>query len=378
MKSPSESNVFTILASSIQEGLKELGFLKPTLPQVMAIPPIFAGENVLLIAPTGTGKTEAVLLPIFSKLMQQEKKDGIIIVYVTPLRALNRDLLKRLSFWANHLGISIEVRHGDTELRLRRRQAISPPQMLVTTPETLQAILPGTCMRKHLSHVQFVVVDEVHELASSKRGAQLTIALERLYEVVGREFQRVGLSATVGNPREVAKFIAGTNRSVRVVQALLPKGYRYYVENPAPTEADYDLAGKLQTSPEAAARIRRIAELVDAHKSTLIFVNSRPNAEMLGYKFSQLGRMDIAVHHGSISKEERIQIEDDFKAGVLKAIICTSTLELGIDIGDVDLVIQYLSPRQVSSLIQRVGRSGHRLDMLSEGVIVTAFSDDTL
>ncbi|MGQ9726537.1 MAG: helicase-related protein, partial [Candidatus Bathycorpusculaceae bacterium] len=186
------------------------------------------------------------------------------------------------------------------------------------------------------------------------------------------------LSATVGNSEEVAKFIAGTKRSIKVVQALLPKGYRYYVENPAPTEADYDLAGKLQTSPEAAARIRRIAQLVDAHKSTLIFVNSRPNAEMLGYKFNRLGRTDIAVHHGSLSKEERIQIEDEFKAGVLKAIICTSTLELGIDIGEVDLVIQYLSPRQVSSLIQRVGRSGHRLDMLSEGVIVTAFPDDTL
>jgi ATP-dependent Lhr-like helicase len=372
------SEVFSLLAKPIQDTLAALGFTKPTLPQVMAIPPILAGENLLLIAPTGTGKTEAVLLPVFSKLIQQERKDGIIIVYVTPLRALNRDLLKRLSFWANRLGISIEVRHGDTELRLRRKQAVSPPQMLVTTPETLQAILPGSRMRKHLSHVQYVVVDEVHELASSKRGAQLTIALERLHEVIGREFQRIGLSATVGNPEDVAKFIAGTNRSIRVVQASLQKGYRYHVENPAPTEADYDLAGKLQTSPEAAARIRRIAELVDAHKSTLIFVNSRPNAEMLGYKFNQLGRTDIAVHHGSLSKEERIQIEDDFKARVLKAIICTSTLELGIDIGDVDLVIQYLSPRQVSSLIQRVGRSGHRLDMLSEGVIVTAFPDDTL
>ncbi|MDI6690682.1 MAG: DEAD/DEAH box helicase [Candidatus Bathyarchaeota archaeon] len=374
----SESQVFNLLAQPIQKGLAELGFSKPTLPQIMAIPPVLAGENVLLIAPTGTGKTEAVLLPILSKLIQQERRDGIIIVYVTPLRALNRDLLKRLSFWANRLGVSVEVRHGDTELKLRRKQAVSPPQMLVTTPETLQAILPGSHMRKHLSHVKFVVVDEVHELASSKRGAQLTIALERLCKVVSREFQRIGLSATVGNPEEVAKFIAGTDRSVRVVQSLLPKGYVYRVENPTPTEADYELAEKLQTSPEAAARLRRIIELVDSHKSTLIFVNSRTNAEMLGYKFTQLGRADIAVHHGSLSKEERIQIEDEFKAGVLKTIICTSTLELGIDIGNVDLVIQYLSPRQVSSLIQRVGRSGHRLDMLSEGVIITAFPDDTL
>ena len=373
-------DVFMLLARPIQEGLMELGFSRPTLPQVLAIPHVLAGENVLLIAPTGTGKTEAVLLPVFSKFIQQKENNGkgVAIVYVTPLRALNRDLLRRLSFWASRLGITVEVRHGDTELKLRRRQAVSPPNMLVTTPETLQAVLPGARMREHLSHVRWVVVDEVHELASSKRGTQLTVALERLKEIAPHGFQRIGLSATVGNPSQVAQFIAGTNRSIKVVQASLSKGYKYAVENPAPTEADYDLANRLGTSPEAAARLRRIAELVDSHKSTLIFVNSRTVAEILGHRFSQLRRDDIAVHHGSLSREERVHIEDDFKAGVLKAIICTSTLELGIDIGSVDLVIQYLSPRQVCSLIQRVGRSGHRLDMLSEGVIITAFPDDLL
>jgi ATP-dependent Lhr-like helicase len=373
-----DSDVFKLLAKPVREGLSELGFSELTLPQTMAIPPILAGENVLLIAPTGTGKTEAVLLPIFSKLIQQEKRKGISVIYITPLRALNRDMLKRMSFWASKLEVTIEVRHGDTNMKLRRKQAISPPSMLVTTPETLQAILPGSLMKQHLSQVRYVVVDEVHELAESKRGVQLAIALERLREVVGKEFQRIGLSATVGNPEEVAKFVAGTGRNIKVVQAALPKGYRYRVETPAPTEADYDLAGKLRTAPEAAARIRRIIELVDNHKSTLIFVNSRENAETLGHKFTQLGRADIAVHHGSLSREERAQTEDEFKAGVLKAIICTSTLELGIDIGNVDLVIQYLSPRQVNSLIQRIGRSGHRLNMLSEGVIITAYPEDTL
>ncbi len=372
------SNVFKSLAKPVREALAELGFSEPTLPQTMAFPPILAGENVLLIAPTGSGKTEAVLLPIFSNFVQQRNEKGISIIYVTPLRALNRDMLKRLTFWAEKLGISIEVRHGDTEMKLRRRQAISPPQMLVTTPETLQAVLSGSRMRQHLSQVKFVIIDEVHELAGSKRGIQLTVALERLFEVTGKEFQKIGLSATVGNPDEVASFVAGTDRSIKIVQASLPKGYKYKVETPAPADADYDLSGKLRTAPEAAARIRRILELVNGHRSTLIFVNSRQNAEMLGYKFTQLERTDIAVHHGSLSKEERAQIEDEFKAGKLKALVCTSTLELGIDIGNVDLVIQYLSPRQVSSLIQRVGRSGHRLDMLSEGVIVTAFPDDTL
>ncbi len=379
MGKASSIDVFELLAKPVQEGLAELGFSKPTLPQVLAIPKILAGENVLLIAPTGSGKTEAVLLPVFSNFIQhKEAKKGIGIVYITPLRALNRDLLKRLTFWADRLGITIEVRHGDTELRLRRRQAVSPPNMLVTTPETLQAVLPGARMKEHLKHVRWVVVDEVHELASSKRGTQLMVALERLCEIVGREFQRIGLSATVGNPEQVAQFIAGAVRSIRVVQASLSKGYKYVVENPVPKEADYELAGKIGISPEGAARIRRIADLVDSHKSTLIFVNSRTVAEMLGHRFTQLGRGDIAVHHGSLSREERIQIEDEFKAGILKAIICTSTLELGIDIGSVDLVVQYLSPRHVCSLIQRVGRSGHRLDMLSEGVLITAFPDDLL
>ena len=371
--------VFGLLAKPVRKALAELGFVEPTLPQVMAFPPLLAGKNVLLIAPTGSGKTEAVLLPVFSKLIQQEKKPvGIAVLYITPLRALNRDMEKRLTFWSERLGVSVEVRHGDTEVKTRRRQARSPPQMLVTTPETLQAILPGSQMRKHLSRVQYVIVDEVHDLASSKRGVQLTLALERLREVTEKEFQRIGLSATVGNPTEVAKFIAGTNRGIEVICAVLAKDFCYHVESPVATEADYELAGKLETAPEAAARIRRLAELVDSHKSTLIFVNSRTVAESLGHKFSQLGRTDVAVHHGSLSKEERVRIEDEFKAGALKSIICTSTLELGIDIGNVDLTVQYMSPRQVNTLIQRVGRSGHRLDMLSEGVIITVFPDDTL
>ena len=346
----------------------------------MAFPPILEGKNVLLIAPTGTGKTEAVLLPIFSKLVEQKNQDrkGIQVIYITPLRALNRDMFKRLTFWSQQLDITIEVRHGDTEMKIRRKQALKPPQMLVTTPETLQAILPGSQMRRHLGNVQCIVIDEVHDLAESKRGAQLSIALERMVEATGKEFQRVGLSATVGNPEEVARFVVGTNREISIVQAVLAKNYRYRVEYLTPTEKDYELAAKLETAPEAAARIRRLMELIDSHKSTLVFVNSRTIVELLGHRFDQLNRQDIAVHHGSLSREERVATEDAFKSGELKAIICTSTLELGIDIGNVDLVIQYMSPRQVSSLIQRVGRSGHSLERLSEGVIVTAYPDDTL
>ena len=346
------NSVFQLLEKPVQTALAETGFTEPTLPQKMAFPHILSGKNVLLIAPTGTGKTEAVLLPVFSKLLEKKEEEtkGIQVIYITPLRALNRDMLKRLTFWSQRLGISVEVRHGDTEMKVRRKQAIKPPQMLVTTPETLQAILPGSQMRKHLASVEYVIIDEVHDLAESKRGAQLTIALERLFEVTEKEFQRIGLSATVGNPEEVAKFIAGTKREITIVQAITTKNYQYHVEFPVPTETDYELAGKLETSPEAAARIRRLTELIDTHKSTLIFVNSRTIAEMLGHRFGQLNRSDVAVHHGSLSKEERISVEDQFKAGEIRAIICTSTLELGIDIGNVDLTVQYMSPRQVSSL----------------------------
>lgn len=371
-------NVFRLFATPVRRALAELGFLEPTLPQKLAATSVLACENLLLVAPTGSGKTEAVLLPLFSRLVQQSSRKGISIIYVTPMRALNRDLLKRLDFWAAKLGISVDVRHGDTEMKLRRKQAVFPPDMLVTTPETLQAILPGSRMRKSLSSVQCVIIDEVHALAGSKRGVQLAVALERLNELAGGEFQRIGLSATVGNASEIAQFIAGADREIKVVQASFAKGYKYQIENPVPADADYDMAGKLNTSPEAAARLRRIVELVDSHKSTLIFVNSRTVAEMLGFRLSQQGRTDIAVHHGSLSKEERVRTEDEFKSGTLKAIVCTSTLELGIDIGNVDLVIQYLSPRHADSLIQRVGRSGHRLELLSKGVIITAYSDDTL
>ena len=209
-----QSSVFELLAKPVRKALAELGFSEPTLPQTLAFPPVLEGKNVLLIAPTGTGKTEAVLLPVFSKLIEQKNQEqtGIQVIYITPLRALNRDMFKRLTFWSEQLDITVEVRHGDTEMKIRRKQALKPPQMLVTTPETLQAILPGSQMRRHLSNVQCVIIDEVHDLAESKRGAQLAIALERVLEVTGKEFQRIGLSATVGNPEEVAQFIAGTRQ----------------------------------------------------------------------------------------------------------------------------------------------------------------------
>jgi ATP-dependent Lhr-like helicase len=335
-----------------------------------------AGGNILLIAPTGSGKTEAVLLPILDQLMKSEQRQGISVIYITPLRALNRDLLKRLDYWKSKLGFTVEVRHGDTPQKERRRQSIKPPDFLVTTPETLQAILPGRRMRAHLRHVRWVIIDEVHQLAGDRRSVQLTVGLERLRRVTDRDFQRVGLSATVGNPEEICRFISG-QRPHEVIQALPRKETQYFVEFPHPTDEDNILAQSLYTAPEAAARLNRIWELAESHDSTLIFVNSRTNAETLGSKFHQLKR-SVAVHHGSLPRDERVRVEDEFKNGKIKALVCTSTLELGIDIGNVDLTIQYMSPRQVSALIQRVGRSGHKLDRVSKGEIMAVSTEDIL
>jgi ATP-dependent Lhr-like helicase len=368
---------FALLKPPLQAVLRELGFTRATDPQVMAIKPISRGENVLLVAPTGQGKTEACILPVLNRFLTHRPPDGISLLYITPLRALNRDLLKRLRVWGTRLGFTIEVRHGDTARSERRKQALKPPDLLITTPETLQAILPGTRMRRHLKNVRVVIVDEIHELAEDRRGVQLSVALERLRAVTDIEYQRIGISATVNAPETVGAFLVGTGRPLTVIQTETPKKCQYFVERPVPGEEDYDFAQRLYTSPEVASRILRMKELVDQRESTLIFVNSRQHAEMLGLRLAMLDS-NIAVHHGSLSREERHRVEDAFKEGTIHGIVCTSTLELGIDIGAIDRVVQYLSPRQVTPWVQRVGRSGHQVDRVSDGIILTASPDDTL
>lgn len=327
------------------------------------------------------GKTEAALLPLLELALrrraQGEATKGVAILYVTPLRALNRDLLRRLEGWGEALGLEVAVRHGDTPPSERAAQARRPPQLLITTPETLQVLLSGRRLRGHLRSVRAIVVDEVHELAENERGAQLSVALERLVRLRGEDVQRVGLSATVGEPGEVAAFLGGVGREVEVVKVPVAKRLQLQVESPEPGPEDEAAAQRLYGSAEQAAWLRRCLAHVAEHRSTLVFVNTREAAEVLAARTRLLDpEFPLAVHHGSLSREARIAAEEAFKGGAMKGLVCTSSMELGIDIGTADLVVQYRSPRQVVRLVQRVGRAGHRADLASNGVVLATDPDD--
>jgi ATP-dependent Lhr-like helicase len=362
-------NIFGLLNPKLSEEVRKQGFQEPTPIQSRSIPRILREESVLLIAPTGHGKTEAAFLPLINRLLEDSSSsEGVQFIWITPLRALNRDIFRRLVLIAQQLKISVEVRHGDTPASTRRRQTLKPPQLFIITPETLQAILVGKRIREHLRSVQCVVIDEIHELAASKRGVQLMVALERLRELTKTRFQRIGLSATVGNPNEIRDFMSGTEKA-GIIKSPAIKEFQFRLEY-CPYSYEDQEKSPLDNPAE------RIWELVSKHSSTLIFCNERQTAEALGLRLAKLHDSEAGVHHGSLSREARIEAEQKFKTGEVPYLVCTSSLELGLDIGSVDLVIQYGSPRQVIRLIQRVGRAGHQLDRESKGIIITTRFDD--
>lgn len=371
-------SAFARLDHRVRGIASELGLKEETEVQSLGIKGFFSNDNLLIIGPTGSGKTEAALLPIFHEIIADRKRGGIRALYITPLRALNRDMLRRVALWGERLNISIGVRHGDTSQKERRSQSLFPPEILITTPETLQVLLIGSRLRKGLANVEWVVVDEIHHLASDRRGSQLTFGLERLQRIKKEKIKRIGLSATISNKNEVARFLAGEMRQVGIADAgYVEKNARYRTEMPESDSEDLKKAEELFISPALLPRLQRISDLISSHESTLLFVNSRTNAEYLATKLAALGT-NVGVHHGSLPREERERVEENFKKGTVSAMVCTSTLELGIDIGSVDLVIQYMSPRQVGAMIQRVGRSGHSLSRSSEGITIAVTPEDAL
>ncbi|MDD3071275.1 MAG: DEAD/DEAH box helicase, partial [Methanoculleus horonobensis] len=347
-----------LLDPRVQEVVWRRGFTGFSAAQEQAIPRLLAGENLVLVAPTGTGKTESAMLPVFDRLLETVGA-GFKALYITPLRSLNRDILNRMEWWCRELGLSVGVRHGDTPQNERRKQALNPPDLLITTPESLQALFMGKRLREHLKNVRYVVIDEIHELADSKRGAQLAVAIERLAEYAG-EFQRIGLSATVGNPGDIGRFLCGA-RPFSLVEV--------------PVASSLDIGVRF-AGEDFGAQARAVGKCLDSPGSTLVFVNTRVTAEALGHHLYSRG--DVEVHHGSLSRDVRVDAEDRFRKGEVRTLIATSSMELGIDIGHIEHVVQFGSPRQVSRLVQRVGRAGHRLDAVSRGTVLATGFDDLL
>jgi len=355
----------TLLHPKLVEVARRHGYRSFNELQLRAFRVLKRRVNAVIVAPTGYGKTEAALFPVLSALLEEGRVEGEIrALYVTPLRALNRDIFARMGRLSSDLGVSLEVRHGDTPQSVRRRIAENPPQILVTTPETLQFILVNPKLREALRELEWVIVDELHELTSSKRGLQLSIALERLEEISERRLCRVGLSATVRNPFVAGLFLTG-GRYFEVVEAR--GGRRYEID-----------VVYLRSCEDAEERAKLLAELIERWGSVLVFTNTRDTAEALGLRLSKLCGGAVAVHHGSLSREQRTEVERGLKEGSLKCVVATSSLELGIDVGHVKYVVQYMSPRQVNRLVQRVGRSAHFLGGVAKGCIVASDVDDLL
>ncbi|MEO5710948.1 MAG: ATP-dependent helicase [Nocardioidaceae bacterium] len=412
----------------------EAAFAAPTPAQVGAWQAISAGRNALVVAPTGSGKTLSAFLWSIDRLAASpppEKKQRCRVLYVSPLKALAVDVERNLRapltgirHTSDRLGvpapdITVGLRSGDTSAADRRRLGSTPPDILITTPESLFLMLTSQA-RESLRGVETVILDEVHAVAGTKRGAHLALSLERLDELLEQPAQRIGLSATVRPVEEVARFLGGS-RPVEVVAPASTKEWDLKVVVPVEDMTELALAANVDEVPEGSAASgaerrgsiwphveERVVDLIEQHTSTIVFANSRRLAERLTARFNEIAAERAAVragepeagtrvpaalmgqsgvsegadpviaraHHGSVSKEQRALIEDDLKRGRLPCVVATSSLELGIDMGAVDLVVQIESPPSVASGLQRVGRAGHQVGEVSRGVLLPKHRGD--
>ncbi len=379
-------------------------FADMTPPQVEGWPVIARGDHTLIVAPTGSGKTLAAFLAAIDRLTTEPvppKLERCRVLYVSPLRALAVDIDKNLraplrgvEFAAERLGHTLHaptvaVRTGDTESSARAAMLRTPPDILITTPESLYLMLTSRA-RDMLRSVRYVIIDEIHALASTKRGAHLALSLERLVAIAATPPQRIGLSATVRPLDEVAKFLGGYEQGQPRPVTIIDTGTRKEldlevivpVDDMANVEAVRDES--VTDSPEARTSIwphvhPLLLELVRAHRTTIVFTNARRLAERLAARLNELaGEELVRAHHGSLAREQRLQVEDDLKSGRLRGIVATSSLELGIDMGTVDLVVLVESPGSVARGLQRVGRAGHQVGAPSSGRIFPKWRGDLL
>lgn len=369
----SMSNVFSQLHPSLQNSLNEKGWTATPI-QEMSIPEIIEGKDRLLIAPTGSGKTLSAVLPIIHRCLD-ENWEPLAVLYITPLRALNRDIDRRLHDIAESVGLKVGIRHGDTTQSERTRQTRKPPHILVTTPETFQLMFTGKNLRKLLQSVRAVIIDEVHDLAASERGWQLSIGLSRLEALSGKKVQRIGLSATVGNPSEVSKWLS--NHDGEPIIATGQRTTQLIVDTSLPLHEDEIGGMELALPPRAHATFREMIEIIRESPPCLLFVNSRNDAETIANRLQKMAPdVKIGVHHGSLATQTRVDMEDQLRKGELSGLVCTSSLELGIDVGKISRIIQIKSPRSVDRMLQRVGRADHRLGGIGVGNLLAWDCDE--
>ena len=388
-KSYSKKEIYKKLHPYVKEWF-ENSFDDFTPAQKQAIPEIHKGNNIIVSSPTGSGKTLTAFLSVINELTaladKGELEDKVYCIYISPLKALDNDIernleqpLKEIEKIAEKpLGIRKAVRTGDTTQYQRTKMLKHPPHILITTPETLSILLVAPKFREKLSHVKYVIVDEIHSLAENKRGVHLSLSLERLQHLIGG-FTRIGLSATVSPLEEVAKFLVGYEYGVERDCILVDINYlkELDIEVISPVD-DIVIADDEDTR---MATYALIDDLVMEHKTTLIFTNTRSATERYVYNLKKLygehfNSNNIMAHHSSLSKESRLETEEKLKKGELKAVVSSTSLELGIDIGYIDLVILINSPKSVSRALQRIGRSGHRLHEKSKGRIIVTDRDE--
>ncbi len=327
--------------------VNDLGWQRLRPLQEQAVAPLLAGDDALLVAPTASGKTEAAVLPVLSRMLQQGWQ-GLSVLYVCPLRALLNNLEPRLAAYTGWVGRSAALWHGDVPDGARRRLVVQPPDVLLTTPESLEAVLVTARVdeRRLLVGVRVVVVDEVHAFAGDDRGWHLLAVLERLARLADRPLQRIGLSATVGNPRELLIWLQGSSTG-RPATVVAPPA-----EAPVPVDLELDHVGSL----DGAATV--VAALHQGEKR-LVFADARRTCEELATRLRARG-VQTYVSHSSLSRDERRCAEQAFSEARNCVIVATSTLELGVDVGDLDRVVQIGAPRTVASFLQRLGRTGRR------------------
>ncbi|MFQ5620322.1 MAG: ATP-dependent helicase [Candidatus Nanoarchaeia archaeon] len=358
-----------------------------SLPQQYALREVHSRQNILVSAPTGATKTLTAFLSILNELVDSSEKgllkDKIYAIYISPLKALNEDIkinlqepLKEIEEIAGKdLGIRVAVRTGDTTQYEKQKMLKNPPHILITTPESLAILLASKKFSEHLKDVEWGIIDEIHSLAENKRGVQLSIMLEQL-SYLASHMCRVGLSATVAPIEEIARYLVGPNRPCKIVDVQFLKQLDLKVLSPVPNLIETTF----KKSHEALYRLMH--DLIQSHKTTIIFTNTRAGTERVVHNLKEIYPRhygeNIGAHHGSLSKSVRHSVEERLRKGEMKVVSCSTSLELGIDIGFVDLVICLGSPKSVARALQRIGRSGHQLKSITKGRIIVMDRDDLI